>query len=174
MEAINYRKKIRNAAEGGGVDRYSGLVISVGSSIFQWLAFGIAFYSAWKVKEDWLHPLFWVGLATVVSGMLLRMHCWRVLGEFFTHTVTIADNHRVVDNGAYRWIRHPSYLGALLTLIGLGLALGNYGSIALLVIGSMAVYIYRIETEEAALESALGDSYTQFKKTRKRLIPFVY
>ncbi len=120
------------------------------------------------------YPAYFGGLGLIVTGMLLRMHCWRELGTFFTHTVTIADDHRVVDGGAYRLLRHPSYLGALLTLMGLGLVLGNYASLMLMCIGSWSIYIYRIQVEEAALESALGESYTRFKQTRKRLIPYVY
>ncbi|MFX8657083.1 hypothetical protein ABTM30_19555, partial [Acinetobacter baumannii] len=68
----------------------------------------------------------------------------------------------------------PSYLGALMTLAGLGLALSNWASLIVMIVGSWAIYIYRIEVEEVALESALGESYTQFKKSRKRLIPLVY
>jgi hypothetical protein len=48
------------------------------------------------------------------------------------------------------------------------------GLVVLIVLGTAAIYVYRIEAEEAALEAALGEPYTQFKKTRKRLIPFVY
>ena len=71
-------------------------------------------------------------------------------------------------------MRHPSYLGALMTLGGLGLAQHSWASLSMLLLGSFAIYIYRIEVEERALEGALGDAYAQFKKSRKRLIPFVY
>jgi len=52
--------------------------------------------------------------------------------------------------------------------------LGNYGSVALITIGAFAIFHYRIEVEEKALEKGLGDAYRQFKQSRKRLIPFVY
>ena len=54
------------------------------------------------------------------------------------------------------------------------MTLGNYFCIASLVLGPLALYIYRIDVEEVALEAALGQAYTEFKKTRKRFIPFVY
>jgi protein-S-isoprenylcysteine O-methyltransferase Ste14 len=62
----------------------------------------------------------------------------------------------------------------LLTLGGFGLLLGNWASLAVMVLGSLGIYLYRIEVEEAALEAALGEAYRRFKLTRKRLIPFVY
>jgi len=166
-------KKARSAGHDGD-DKYSGLVISIGASILQIAAFVMAFIQPWRVAPEYDALMFYAGLGVILAGMLLRVHCWRVLGTFFTHTVTIANDHRVVDNGAYKWLRHPSYLGALMTMAGMGMALGNFGSLLLLVVGSLAIYIYRIEVEETALETALGEAYTQFKKSRKRLIPFVY
>ncbi len=174
LEAIQHKRSEQRAAKHGGVDRYSGLVISIGSLVLQLLGFAVSFYAPWQIPAEALVPTFWIGLALVVAGMLIRMHCWRVLGEFFTSTVTIASEHKVVDTGAYRWLRHPSYFGAFLTFIGLGLTLGNYFCIASLVLGPLALYIYRIDVEEVALEAALGQAYTEFKKTRKRFIPFVY
>lgn len=174
MESIQHRSKMKRMASHDGADRYSGLVISIGSGVLQLAAFVVAALPQWRAAESEAAAMLYAGVALIVGGMLLRMHCWRVLGAFFTPTVTIANDHRVVDQGAYKLLRHPSYLGALMTLAGLGLALGNWGSLVLMVVGSWAIYIYRIEVEETALESALGASYTQFKNSRKRLIPFVY
>ncbi|MDO9238108.1 MAG: isoprenylcysteine carboxylmethyltransferase family protein [Aquabacterium sp.] len=174
MEWGQFKRKKAHSAGHDGADKYSGLVISIGASLLQVAAFVVAFMAQWRVAESLDVPLYYAGLGVILAGMLLRMHCWRVLGAFFTHTVTIADDHRVVDSGAYKWLRHPSYLGALLTMAGMGMALGNVGSLLMLILGSLAIYIYRIEVEESALEIALGDAYTQFKQSRKRLIPFVY
>ncbi|MGC4060528.1 MAG: isoprenylcysteine carboxylmethyltransferase family protein [Aquabacterium sp.] len=173
MESLQIKRKMSRSAGHDGADRYSGLVISVGNGGLQLLAFIASFYVPWQDPAQQM-PMFAAGLALIVAGMLLRMHCWRVLGAFFTHTVTIADDHRVVDQGAYKWLRHPSYLGALMTLGGLGVALGSQVLATMLLLGSLAIYVYRIEVEEAALESALGESYARFKQSRKRLIPFVY
>jgi protein-S-isoprenylcysteine O-methyltransferase Ste14 len=175
MEARQHQRSQQRMAKHDGDDKYSGLVISIGSTILQVLAFALSFYEPLRVNDAAAaHAMFWVGLAMIVVGEFLRIHCWAVLGKFFTPTVTIASDHRVVDQGAYRWVRHPSYAGAILGLFGMGVALGNYGSLAVLVVGTMVVYIYRIEAEEAALEKALGDAYVKFKSNRKRLIPFVY
>lgn len=174
MEARQIKSRKQQSASHGGVDRYSGLVISYGSTLASLLAFGAAFWTPSRFESQWMEPLFWLGLVILIAGMLLRMHCWRELGRFFTHTVTIADQHKVIDTGAYSWVRHPSYSGALLTHLGTALALSSWLSVLFLVGGNIAIYLYRISTEEAALADALGEPYRQFMRTRKRLIPFIY
>jgi protein-S-isoprenylcysteine O-methyltransferase Ste14 len=174
MEARQLQRRLKISGGYSGDDKYSGLVISVGSTILQLAAFALAFYQPSSVPEDQRQAYFWAGLAITCSGTLLRVQCWAALGKFFTHTVTIAGDHQVINNGPYRFVRHPSYAGALLNLIGLGITLGNFGSIAVITIGSAIIYTYRISVEEAALEAALGDKYRQFKLTRKRLIPYVF
>jgi protein-S-isoprenylcysteine O-methyltransferase Ste14 len=169
---LQRRRKVSGAADGS--DRYSGLVISIGSSVLQISATVLAFYAPTSMGEANLLPAYGLGLIVMVCGTLLRMHCWKALGQFFTHTVTIADDHQVVNIGAYRWLRHPAYLGGWLNLIGMGVVLGNWASVGVLTIGAFGMFLYRIEVEEAALEQALGESYRAFKHSRKRLIPFVY
>ncbi|WP_294638747.1 isoprenylcysteine carboxylmethyltransferase family protein [uncultured Aquabacterium sp.] len=166
----------KKAFSGGhdGDDRYSGLVISIGASMLQVAAVLAAWHAPTALQDDGRLWAYHGGVAVIVAGMLLRMHCWAALGRFFTHTVTVQSDHQVVDVGAYRYLRHPSYLGALMTLGGFGLMLGNLASLAVMLVGSWAIYLYRIHVEEAALEAALGDAYRRFKQTRKRLIPFVY
>ncbi len=174
MEAIEHKRKSSRMAAHNGDDRYSGLVIGVGVLGLQVLAFILATQTQWAVPVDMQAPMVYAGVVTIAAGMLLRMYCWRVLGNFFTPTVTIASDHKVVDQGPYRFVRHPSYLGALTILAGVGLGLHNWMALCALLAGSFVVYIYRIEVEEQALERALGDAYAKFKKSRKRLIPFVY
>ena len=174
MESIQHKRKADRSAGHAGDDKYSGLVISIGATILQVGAFCVATMPQWMVATEWQVPMFYSGVSLLVAGMVLRMYCWRVLGMFFTHTVTIASDHKLVDQGPYRFVRHPSYLGALMTLAGMGLALHNWAALGLLVVGSFAIYVYRIEMEERALERGLGQAYEQFKKSRKRLIPFVY
>ena len=58
--------------------------------------------------------------------------------------------------------------------IGIGLALGSWGSTAVLALAALAVYGYRMAVEERALLAALGEPYREFLRTRRRLIPFIY
>jgi protein-S-isoprenylcysteine O-methyltransferase Ste14 len=75
---------------------------------------------------------------------------------------------------AYAVVRHPSYSAGILMNLGLGLALGSWGSAAVLTLASVAVYSYRIAIEERALLAVVGEPYREYMRTRRRLIPFVY
>ena len=58
--------------------------------------------------------------------MAVRLWAVRTLGRWFTTVVRVAPDQQVVAGGPYRWVRHPSYLGLLLTLAGLGLMLSDW------------------------------------------------
>ena len=79
----------------------------------------------------------------------------------------------MVEAGPYRYIRHPSYTGAIITLVGFGLTLGNWaGLFALIACGAIG-YAYRIRVEETALVGALGEPYRQYMARTRRLVPFL-
>jgi protein-S-isoprenylcysteine O-methyltransferase Ste14 len=116
---------------------------------------------------------FWIGIALLIGGSALRRHCFRVLGEYFTYAVKTAKDQPVIDRGAYRWVRHPSYTGGVLMFSGIGLALSNWVSFALLFVTTVAVYTYRVRIEERALLETIGEPYREFMSRRKRFIPWV-
>jgi protein-S-isoprenylcysteine O-methyltransferase Ste14 len=117
--------------------------------------------------------VFWIGVTMLIAGSLLRRHCFRVLGEHFTFAVTVEKDQKVIDRGAYRWVRHPSYTGGTLMLTGIGVALGNWVSIAILAATTIAAYSYRVMVEERALLATIGEPYRLYMTKRKRFIPFV-
>lgn len=115
-----------------------------------------------------------VGLAIIVAGMILRAAAIISLGRYFTVDVAIRDDHRVVDKGLYKFTRHPSYTGALLSFLGLALYMNNWLSLAIVMIPVTTVFIMRINIEEATLEKQFGDTYRQYKTRTWRLIPWIY
>ncbi|MGH3673238.1 MAG: methyltransferase family protein [Pseudonocardiaceae bacterium] len=81
----------------------------------------------------------------------------------------------MVDTGPDRWVRHPSYTGALATIVGTGLALGNWVTVAVLTVAPTAALLFRIRVEEAALLAGLGEPYRRYTAAvRARLIPGVW
>ncbi len=118
--------------------------------------------------------LFFSGVCLMLLGVALRWYSAAILGKYFTFDVAVQGGQALIETGPYRFIRHPSYSGALVSLAGFGLALGNWAGLAagLCCLGS--AYAYRIPVEEAALASALGDGYTQYMKRTRRLVPFLF
>jgi len=115
-----------------------------------------------------------VGAAVFIIGLVLRWYSIIYLGRFFTVNVAIASDHRVVDTGPYRYIRHPSYTGALLEFIGLGVTYANWLALILVVLPVLAAFVRRMGIEERALSQALGERYTRYMGRTRRLIPGVY
>jgi protein-S-isoprenylcysteine O-methyltransferase len=121
-----------------------------------------------------LRQLVPLGLVLYIGGLILRWYSILYLGKYFTVNVAIAADHRVVDTGPYRYIRHPSYTGALLALVGLGICYRNWLGLLLLVAPVSLAFLYRIRVEEAALRNALGEAYVLYSTHTRRLVPFVY
>ena len=112
--------------------------------------------------------------ALFVIGLALRWYAIIYLGRLFTVNVAIAADHPLIDSGPYRYIRHPSYTGALLAFLGLGISFGNIVSFALVVVPPCVAFMRRIAIEEAALARALGERYVLYMARTKRLIPGLY
>ncbi len=118
--------------------------------------------------------VFFSGIGLMLAGIVFRWWAIAALGKSFTFDVAVQSGQNVVDTGPYRYIRHPSYTGALMTQIGIGLALGNWvGMLALLACMAVA-YSYRISVEEKALIAALGEPYKQYMQRTRRIIPFLF
>lgn len=128
-------------------------------------------YSGLAGLPDWT---FYPGIFLVLLGVLVRQWAIAVLGRFFSLTVRVAEDHRVVDRGPYRLVRHPSYTGALIALVGLSLAVQSWGALLVTLVVFGAAFGYRIRVEERALISQLGDDYVSYMKRTKRLIPFLF
>lgn len=119
-------------------------------------------------------PAAWVGLVVLWCGIGLRLWCFRTLGRYFTFTVQTSEDQPVITSGPYRVIRHPSYAGSLLAVTGIGLFIGNWGSLIALVVLVASGLVYRIRVEDRALLNDLGDNYRTYAATHKRLVPFIW
>ncbi|WP_394743395.1 methyltransferase family protein [Natronococcus roseus] len=115
---------------------------------------------------------FWLGPGTILLGVIVRRSAVRTLGDGFAIEVTVEEDDKVIESGPYRWVRHPSYTGALLSLVGAGITLGNWLSIAATVLAGLAGYGYRIRVEERALRKTLDGDYLEYaERTPYRLVP---
>lgn len=118
--------------------------------------------------------VFSLGILLMLAGLAFRFYAMSLLGRFFTYDVAVHAGQTIIEAGPYRYIRHPSYTGALITLIGLGLALGNWAGLLVLLTCMGIAYAYRMSVEEAALSTTLGEPYKQYMRRTRRLIPFLF
>ena len=114
------------------------------------------------------------GLLILVAGSLLRRHCFRMLGEHFRGAVTVRPDQPVIERGAYRFLRHPSYAAALLLHLGFVLCFTHWISLAIVLLGAPPLFVYRIRFEERTLAERIGAPYVAYMARTKRLVPGVW
>lgn len=119
-------------------------------------------------------PLYVIGCSLMLGGLVLRLWSVRVLRHFFTIHVAIQDDHQLIRHGPYRWVRHPSYTGALCTFLGFPLALGTLAGLAAMLLLVVPGFLYRIRVEERTLQQAFPQQYPAYAQTTRRLIPFLW
>jgi protein-S-isoprenylcysteine O-methyltransferase Ste14 len=112
------------------------------------------------------------GLAVFVVAVALRLLAIRELGRFYSHRVRVEGDHRVVDAGPYRFLRHPAYTGMLLAHAGFVLVFFHPVAAAALLLVFVPAVVARIRVEEAALANL--DGWTAYSRTRARLLPGVW
>lgn len=114
------------------------------------------------------------GLAFLAGGTTFRLWAIRTLKNNFSATVRIKQGQQLVTSGPYRWLRHPSYTGAWLAMIGAALLMHSYIGLVLMGPGMLLVYMRRIAVEEKALEVGFGEAYVNMKQNTQRLVPGVW
>ncbi|KAI0280048.1 hypothetical protein BGY98DRAFT_1095804 [Russula aff. rugulosa BPL654] len=123
-----------------------------------------------------LPPIFVLGcLATAASGAL-RLACYKTLGSLFTFELTLRSDHRLVTVGPYAFVRHPSYSGVVLGVLGtllvhFGPARGGRKRAAYVLSSIMA----RAPTEDALLKKQFGAEWDEWAaRVPYRVIPGVF
>jgi len=166
--------RLRSAKDAQKADRGSKSIVLAAVNLGVCLGFLAAFkVPGFSLEAHW-KTVFSLGIAVWLGGILFRLVSIRILGHSFTYDVAISKGQQIVERGPYCWLRHPSYLGSLLAMIGFGMTLTNWLAILLPVCCLATAYAYRIPIEEQALVRGLGSDYSNYMRRTWRLIPFVY
>lgn len=118
--------------------------------------------------------LFLLGVSLILLGVALRWYAIWTLGSYFTRDVAVSAEQKVVQNGPYRYIRHPAYSGTFLTMLGVGLAMTNWASLVTLLMCVLLGHMYRVSVEEKALVQTIGQPYVEYMHHTSRFIPLVF
>jgi protein-S-isoprenylcysteine O-methyltransferase Ste14 len=178
ISLVSLGNRSRTTSVGG--DRYSYFIV--------WFSTVFPIFLAFLIRKHLLLPngfgslasLFpfpgYVGLGCLVLllGITVRLAAAVTLRKQFTEKVSILEEHELVDTGIYGIIRHPAYLGHLMSLLGIGLILGNWVGMAVLVLLPLAAILYRIQVEERALLGHFGPAYQEYAGRTKRLLPGIW
>jgi protein-S-isoprenylcysteine O-methyltransferase Ste14 len=114
-----------------------------------------------------------LGAILFLAGTFLRIAAVRTLGPRHSVWVAVQENHRLVTGGVYRFVRHPSYVGALLAVFGWALAFRSAVGMALAIL-LVPPILSRIDAEERLLVAEFGQLYRAYQHRTARLLPMVY
>ncbi len=137
--------------------------------------FGMMAFSALDHRFGWSTVPVWVSLLgdlLVAVGLGIAMLVV-IQNGYAAATVTVESGQPVVSTGVYRYVRHPMYVGDVIMMVGMPLALGSYWGL-LFVIPGVAVLVFRILDEEKLLNQDLPGYREYTQRVRYRLLPAVW
>lgn len=114
------------------------------------------------------------GLSLCVAGVCLRYWSRRTLGRFFTIGVVAQQNHIVIREGPYRFIRHPAYLGLVLFYTGFPLMIGSWLGLLVLSAPAFLIFVLLALVEDRRLSVLLGKPYQDYRREAARWVPGVW
>jgi protein-S-isoprenylcysteine O-methyltransferase Ste14 len=127
-------------------------------------------HDLWVIDGDGMRYL---GLALFWIGSVIRLIAVFVLGRRFSGLVAIQPDHKLKTDGIYKHIRHPSYTGLLIAMIGWVLVFRSTIGLVLNVI-LFFLLLSRMADEEKFLETEFGNEYRAYREKTRRLLPFIY
>jgi protein-S-isoprenylcysteine O-methyltransferase len=176
INLISFRNRSRDLSE--EADRFSYFIVWFSTVPPILLAYLIQKHSIFANEFGSFSTLFpllgYLGCLFIAFGVTIRVMAVAMLKKQFTVTVSIIERHEIVDTGIYGVIRHPAYLGHLVSLFGIGLVLGNWVGLTALMVLPFAGILYRIQVEESALLRYFGPAYQAYASRTKRLLPGIW
>ena len=163
---------VKETKEQKNSDKSSVLLILLMSFIS--IACPVAIWAYTNEDQSNYGIFFFIGVCMIILGLVYRAWAVQKLGKYFTPTVQIQTEHRLITSGPYKRIRHPSYMGAFLTITGCALVLQTLPGFFISCAAMSFAYKIRIGIEEKELENYFGDIYTAYKNRSKKLIPFIW
>lgn len=163
----------RTPESGGKRDRRSQLGIAIQS-------IGIACAGFGSVRPT-LAPLAPSSLAATAAVLVLMggaiglfVASSRELGRNWSLVARTRSDHELVRTGPYSRIRHPIYLGLLLFLLAMAIALGHWAQLFIAVPVFFAGTAIRTRLEDSLLEHSFGDSFRDYRSSTPALIPRLF
>ena len=118
--------------------------------------------------------LAWVGAAAFALALWIFGSAHRELGRNFSPTLVVREQHSLVTDGIYGYVRHPMYTAFWLWVIAQALLLQNWVVAICGVVGWGILFFGRIGQEEAMMRETFGEQYDAFARRTKRLVPWIY
>jgi protein-S-isoprenylcysteine O-methyltransferase Ste14 len=147
--------------------RFAGIRLVIFLIVLLLLRVG-AFKAHAATNDPWLQG---IGLAVFVLGLTLAVWARVYLGRNWGMPMSQKVHPELVTTGPYRRVRHPIYSGIILAMIGTSIAVSLYWLVAAVALGGY--FVYSAIVEERFMAERFPDSYPEYKRSTKLLIPFI-
>jgi protein-S-isoprenylcysteine O-methyltransferase len=114
-----------------------------------------------------------LGLALVICGVAFSIWARLTLGENWSGSATIKQDHTLVLRGPYRTVRHPIYSGLLIALFGSALQTGLVRGFCAVLICAIGFWL-KVSIEERLLVQRFGEEYLRYRREVSALVPFLF
>jgi protein-S-isoprenylcysteine O-methyltransferase Ste14 len=140
-----------------------------------YLLFGSPIYPSWINKPilEITLPVALAGFAIVIFGVAFTIWARLTLGNNWSGTATIKQDHTLIRRGPYSIVRHPIYTGLLIAMLGTALQRGfihNFLSLPILAVG----FWLKVMIEEQIMIQRFGDEYLRYRREVRALAPFIF
>jgi protein-S-isoprenylcysteine O-methyltransferase Ste14 len=118
-------------------------------------------------------PMNFVGVIMFIIGLIISISAQVTINTNYSWTLEIREGHTLVENGLYKYVRHPIYLGTFIRVIAIPIYTSSFSGFLL---GLLAIPVlnYRISIEERMLVEEFGEDYKLYRKRTWKLFPFIY
>lgn len=113
----------------------------------------------------------WIGTALFILAIIILWRSHKDLGKFWLMDLSILDDHKLINSGIYKYIRHPLYASHMIWAFAQILMLNNWIAGYSFIIVFLPHYIYRVSREEKMMISEFGNDYNRYMKETGRLFP---
>jgi protein-S-isoprenylcysteine O-methyltransferase Ste14 len=116
----------------------------------------------------------WLGVLAIVASLVLFRMTHKQLGRMWSVTLELRENHKLVTDGLYRYVRHPMYSSFTLFALAQFLLLQNWiaGPAGLVCFGIL--FFMRVGREEQVMVETFGDEYRAYMRRTARIVPWIY
>ena len=116
-------------------------------------------------------PTFAIGVICSLASFAIRRAAIRALGKFWSLHVEMREGHEFVTGGPFAYARHPVYFSMILELLGIGLIVNAWITLAVVFAIFTPTLIARVRIEERALLEKFGDAYAKYMLHTPAIVP---
>jgi protein-S-isoprenylcysteine O-methyltransferase Ste14 len=116
-------------------------------------------------------PSFILGCVTLILGLWVFHLSHKHLGRNFSHTLEVREDHSLITNGVYKYVRHPMYSALFLLGVAQACLLSNWIAGPAMLVAFFLMFAFRIGPEERMMLDRFGAQYEAYRQQTRRVIP---